>query len=105
MSKIKKTDFKKKPIREQSSAFKKTAPDSPFRDYWTKENYLLLLLGGIVLIAGYILMSFGPWDNPLSLHVSPIVLLIAYLIIFPMAILFRKKPENSKQNDIGENNG
>ncbi len=71
---------------------------SPFKDYWSKENYYLIGLGFLILIIGYILMGQGPWNNPLSLTISPIVLLIAYLIVFPMAILYRKKKHNNNQN-------
>lgn len=69
--------------------------ESPFQNYWTKNNYLLLGVGILVLIIGYFLMSQGPWDNPLSLTIAPIVLLIAYVIIFPLSIMYKKKSDNS----------
>ena len=72
---------------------------SPFENYWTKNNYLLLGLGIAVLIIGYFLLSQGPWDNPLSLSVAPIVLLVAYVIIFPLAIMYKKKSHNSSNNN------
>lgn len=62
-----------------------------FHDYWNSKNYFLLFLGIIVLTLGYFLMSIGPWDNFLSLDVSPVVLLIAYLIIIPLAVLLNFK--------------
>lgn len=64
---------------------------SPFKDYWGKQNYLLLLIGFAIVFVGFFLMTFGPWDNPLSLTVAPIVLLIAYLVVFPLSILIKKK--------------
>jgi ATP/ADP translocase len=64
---------------------------SPFKNYWQKENYIFLAIGIIFLVAGYILMGQGKWDNTLSLSVSPIVLLIAYLVFFPLAIFYKKK--------------
>jgi len=69
--------------------------ESPFQNYWTKNNYVLLGAGILVLIIGYFLMSQGPWDNPLSLTIAPIVLLIAYVIIFPLSIMYKKKSNNS----------
>ncbi len=69
--------------------------ESPFQNYWTKNNYLLLGVGILVLIIGYFLMSQGPWDNPLSLTIAPLVLLIAYVIIFPLSIMYKKKSDNS----------
>lgn len=64
---------------------------SPFKNYWTRTNYILLIIGITVIIVGFILMAQSPWDNTLSLSVSPIVLIIAYLIILPFSILYNKK--------------
>ncbi len=78
-------------------SIKKTNIVSPFRDYWGKKNYYVLYFGLGILILGYILMAQGPWDNPLSLSISPIILLIAYLVIIPLSIVFRfptKKDDN-----------
>lgn len=69
---------------------------SPFKDYWKKLNYIFFLLGIGFLILGYFLMTQSPWDNPVSLSISPIVLLAGYVIIIPLAILFgnNKKKKN-----------
>lgn len=68
---------------------------SPFNIYWEKNNYLLLIAGIVVTIIGYYLMSIGPWNSNESLVYSPIILFIAYVIIFPLAIIYhRKKQEN-----------
>lgn len=65
----------------------------PFRIEWTLTNYIILGIGLTLVIIGFVFMTEGPWDNPLSLSVSPVILLIAYLIIFPLAILYKKKKE------------
>lgn len=78
-----------KKVVEQKSKLKKNL--IVFYDYWNSKNYFLLFLGIIVLTLGYFLMSIGPWDNFLSLDVSPVVLLIAYLIIIPLAVLLNFK--------------
>lgn len=67
---------------------------SPFKDYWTKENIIFLSIGIVLLIIGYWLMSLPPWDNPIALNLSPIVLLIAYLIFIPLSIFYKKKSVN-----------
>ncbi len=85
----------------KSRKLKKTSSESPFKNYWQKENYLLLLLGVVILIIGNYLMTQSPWDNPLSLSVSPIVLLIAYVIVFPLAIFYKKKkPQTVENKDV-----
>lgn len=78
-----------KKAAEQKSKSKKNL--IVFYDYWNLKNYFLVLVGIIVLILGYFLMSIDPWDNFLSLDVSPVVLLIAYLIIIPLAVLLNFK--------------
>lgn len=88
-----------KQIRKKSRSTKfKTS--SPFKNYWKKDNYILLGAGIFVLIAGFYLMTFGPWDNPISLTISPIVLLVAYLIIFPLSILYKKKKNSETDTDV-----
>ncbi|MGK9476525.1 hypothetical protein [Melioribacter sp. OK-6-Me] len=69
--------------------FKKS--ESPFKDYWTKQNFIFLGIGLALIIAGYFLMSISPWDNPIALNFSPIILLIAYVVVIPISILFKKK--------------
>lgn len=64
---------------------------SPFKNYWSKSNFIIFNIGIFVLLIGFYLMSIGPWDNPLSLTISPIILLVAYIIIFPLSILSSKK--------------
>jgi len=76
---------------KKQSRLKKFSSESPFKNYWEKSNYIILGIGIAVLVIGFYLMSFGPWDNPISLTISPIVLLIAYLFIFPLSILYKKK--------------
>ncbi len=63
---------------------------SPFNDYWEKSHYIIFVLGIIILILGYFLLAQNPWDNIISLSLAPITLLLAYIIIFPLAILKRK---------------
>ncbi len=64
---------------------------SPFNNYWNKENYIFLSIGIILLIIGYVVMAQGEWDNSLSLTLSPIILLIAYIIVFPLSIFYKKR--------------
>lgn len=73
-----------KTIKETKKSF-----TSPFQEYWTKKNYFLLGTGLAVLILGYFLMAQAPWDGFFSLNLSPIILLIAYLVIIPISILLK----------------
>jgi len=64
---------------------------SPFNIYWDKKNYIFLFLGFALLILGYYVMSIGSWDSTESLVFSPIILVIAYILIFPLSIFAKKK--------------
>jgi hypothetical protein len=75
---------------------------SPFKNYWDKSNYILFGIGVGIIILGFILMAQDPWDNPLSLSVSPLVLLFAYLIVFPLSILYKKKKSSTVNNVSSE---
>ena len=59
-----------------------------------KRNMQLLLIGIAILVIGYILMAQPPVDSFWSLTLAPIVLLIAYLIIVPYAILYQEKKKS-----------
>lgn len=43
-------------------------------------------IGFVVLVLGYLALSVGPWDSFLSRTLAPIILLVGYLVIFPLAI-------------------
>ena len=58
---------------------------------FVKENYYLFGLGLLTLIIGYITLSIGPWNSFWSLTLSPILLVLGYCVIIPVAILYRKK--------------
>ena len=88
------TKVKKRTIKQT-----KKVSVSPFSIYWNKVNYYLLALGILVTIIGFYVMSMGTWDSVTSLVLSPIILFIAYVIIFPLSIFFRKKSEEKNQDN------
>lgn len=82
-------------IKKKSAVAKKILV-SPFNIYWDKRNYLFLFLGFALLIIGYYVMSIGSWDSTESLILSPIILVIAYILIFPLSIFSKKKELTEK---------
>jgi len=82
---------KRKPLRTTKKIF-----DSPFSIYWRKENYLILITGAVLLIIGYFVMSIDPWNSTPAIVISPIILLIVYIFIVPLAILYKKKGKEDK---------
>jgi len=84
--------------RKKTKQLRKTSV-SPFNIYWEKKNYYLLVLGLIVTIIGFYFMTIGPWNSFSSLVISPIILFIAYVIIFPLSIFLRKKSEKEQAQE------
>ena len=62
-------------------------------------NYLIGLVGIIVIIIGYIFLAQPPVDSHWSLTVAPILLVIAYCIILPIAIMYRAKSKDSTNTE------
>ena len=88
-------------VKPKSKKFNKVQ-SSPFKNYWDKNNYIIFGVGIGIVILGFFLMAQDPWDNPLSLSVSPVVLLFAYLIVFPFSILYKKKKTSTVNNVSSE---
>ncbi len=86
--------IKKRNVRQTKKVF-----TSPFKIYWSNKNYLFLLLGFALLIIGFYVMSLGEWNSAASLVFSPIILGIAYLLIFPASIFYRDKNVLVKTED------
>jgi len=57
----------------------------------TTENYQIFGIGILVIILGYISLSKGPADSFWSLTLAPILLVIGYCVIIPIAIMYRKR--------------
>ena len=87
---------KKVKKRRNVKSSKKTY-SSPFKIYWEKKNYFFFYLGFLLLIIGYYVMSIGKWNSTVSLVFSPIILVIAYVLIFPAAILYRNKNKTAQE--------
>lgn len=56
-----------------------------------RENYLIIGLGIVFIVAGYIAMSGNVVEGFSQLTLSPILLLIGYCVIIPIGIIYRKK--------------
>lgn len=56
-----------------------------------KRNLLILSIGILTIIVGFVLMSQGPVDGFLSRTLAPIILVVAYLVIIPISIIAKNK--------------
>ena len=59
-----------------------------------KKNLILIAVGVLMLVIGFICLASGPADNPVSLTVAPLILVVAYIVIIPLGILFTGKKQD-----------
>ena len=56
-----------------------------------KINYIFFTIGVALLLAGYTAMATGSVNSFQSLTLAPILLFISYIIVIPLALVYRKK--------------
>ena len=80
-------------FRAMSNLFhnSKDSSDNLF-DGWSydKENYILFAVGIITIILGYVIMALGETYSFQSLSIAPVFLFIGYLILIPIALIYKK---------------
>jgi len=66
---------------------------------FSRTNFYLFALSGVLLCIGYLLLAQGPADNPLSKSVAPVILVAVYCGLIPFAMLYGygKGGENGKE--------
>ena len=57
---------------------------------YKRKNYLLFGVGVFVIIVGYLIMYLGEVNSFQSLVISPLLLLVGYLVIIPLALLIKQ---------------
>ena len=62
-----------------------------------KKNIILIAVGVLLLVIGFICLATGPADNPVSLTVAPLILVLAYLVVIPLGILFGGKKQDKQE--------
>ena len=55
-----------------------------------KENYVFFIAGIISVILGYIIMATGETYSFQSLSLAPILLFVGYIILIPIALIYKK---------------
>ncbi len=56
-----------------------------------KQNFVILAIGLLILVAGYLAMSEGSVEGFLPLVVAPILLVIGYCVVIPFGILYKPR--------------
>ena len=65
---------------------------------FNKTNYFLLFSGILLIVLGYTIMAYGEVNSFQSLTLAPIILFIGYIILIPVALIYKgriiKKDKN-----------
>jgi hypothetical protein len=62
--------------------------DLPF----TRKNWAIFAVGLATIVVGYLLLSIPPADGFFSLTLAPILLILGYCVLIPVAILKKDRP-------------
>ena len=65
----------------------------------TSKNYMIITLGIVFIILGYILMAENSVDGFLPTIVAPILLIFGYCVVVPIGILYSSKSSDSADID------
>jgi amino acid permease len=85
-----------KPVSKQKKIFQKPKKEQPFP--LERENFIIIGIGILLLVIGYIFMSQNSVDGFLPTVVAPILLVLGYCVVIPYGILkrSRKKAEGKE---------
>lgn len=81
---------KAKSKKQQTSKFSKK---KEFSFPLERENFMIIGLGVLLLVIGYVLMSQNSVDGFMPTVVSPILLVAGYCVVIPYGILKKPKSE------------
>ncbi len=84
-----------KPVRKTESK-RRAAKDDKLP--LMKENFYIIGVGLIVILAGYLALAKGPIEGFLPLVLAPILLVLGYCVIIPLGILYKKSYLGGENN-------
>ena len=58
---------------------------------FNKTNYAIFGVGIIIIIIGYLLISFNEVNSIASTRIGPLMLFVGYCVIIPISIIYNKK--------------
>ncbi len=58
---------------------------------FTSKNYIIFVVGILLIALGYIVMATGETTSTQSLTIAPIMLFLGYVVVIPTALIYRDK--------------
>ena len=86
---VRRSDQRRKGVRE---------PQLPLG----RQNFLIIGIGIVVILLGYLAMLEGSVEGFLPLVLAPILLVTGYCVIIPLGILYRKSPPREKAGQVAQ---
>ncbi len=74
---------------EKARTAKKVKQDNTFP--LERENYIILGVGLLFIVSGYLALSGDSVEGFLPLTLAPILLVLGYCVVIPIGIMYRKK--------------
>lgn len=65
-----------------------------------RENYIILAVGLVLIVAGYIALSPNTVFGFLPLTLAPILLVLGYCVVIPLGILYRKREKHEQSEPV-----
>jgi hypothetical protein len=98
---------KKSVISVAASKKAKSAPSVRWNMPFGKTNFIYFAGALVAIVLGYALMATGitsdpqkyldTWANPIAIVVAPTVLVVAYCVLIPLAIMKREGKPNTEE--------
>ena len=87
-------EVKAKDIRRQARKMSLKIEALPF----TSLNYQIFAAGLFIILLGYIALAQPPANSFMSLTVAPMLLILGYCVVIPVAIMYQKKQPDASPN-------
>ncbi len=73
---------------------------APRRDLpFTRKNWSLAIAGLAAILLGYVFLRIPPAEGFFSLTLAPVLLVVGYCVLIPMAILVRDRRPEGDESD------
>jgi len=66
---------------------------------FSSANYIIFGIGLVVIILGYVIMALGDVNSVQSLSIAPVMLFIGYIVLIPIALIYRDKSGKNSDSD------
>jgi len=85
--------------KQPASKAKSKFPAEKFHFPLGRTNFMILALGVLVLVVGFIFMAIPNHpDAFLTRTLAPVLLVFSFLVIIPFGLLYKEKKNGSKTN-------